>query len=161
MKTLWILAAAATFAACHNRAEDETGAAPDRGDSTSVSGYDTTATQPSPSTTGYDTTSTTMPSADTSSTSGAASGIDTTSATDSQNPSSGQTGYDTTSTSAPSTGGYDTTSTTSPSTGVDTTSPSTGATGSDTVRVESNSETMQGDSAMTNTNVPDSSSTQR
>ncbi len=31
MKTLWILAAAATFAACANRSDDETGAAPDRG----------------------------------------------------------------------------------------------------------------------------------
>jgi hypothetical protein len=36
MKTLWILAAAATLVACHNRAEDETGAAPDRGDTTAV-----------------------------------------------------------------------------------------------------------------------------
>src|SRR5919107_1442769 len=44
MKTLWILAAAATFAACHNRSSDETGAAPDRGDTTAVqSGYDTTS----------------------------------------------------------------------------------------------------------------------
>jgi hypothetical protein len=36
MKTLWILAAAATLAACHNRSEDEVGAAPDRGDTTAV-----------------------------------------------------------------------------------------------------------------------------
>ena len=43
MKTLWILAAAATFAACHNRS-DETGAAPEKSDTTAVkSGYDTTA----------------------------------------------------------------------------------------------------------------------
>jgi hypothetical protein len=59
MKTLWILAAAATFAACHNRGNDETGAAPDRGDTTKVSGYDTTKT--SQTRTGYDTTSAVMP----------------------------------------------------------------------------------------------------
>ena len=46
MKTLWILAAAATFAACHNRSDEDVGAAPDRGDTTAVSGYDTTATKP-------------------------------------------------------------------------------------------------------------------
>jgi len=70
MKTLWILAAAATFAACHNRSE-ETGAAPNRGDTTAVTpskaGNDTTANKPTPSA-GYDTTAarpTTPPSADT------------------------------------------------------------------------------------------------
>ena len=58
MKTLLILAAAATFAACHNRSDDEMGAAPDRGDHATVQpGYDTTMAQPtpSPSTSGYDT----------------------------------------------------------------------------------------------------------
>src|SRR3990172_8126021 len=61
MRILWILAAAATFAACHNRSEDEMGAAPDRADSTAVhSGYDTTMAQPTPapSTSGYDKAST-------------------------------------------------------------------------------------------------------
>jgi hypothetical protein len=61
MKILWILAAATTFAACHNRSEDEMGAAPDRGDTPAVqSGYDTTMAQPapSPSTSGYDKAST-------------------------------------------------------------------------------------------------------
>lgn len=36
MKTLWILAAAATFTACANRGEEDVGAAPDRGDTTAV-----------------------------------------------------------------------------------------------------------------------------
>ncbi len=73
MKTLWILAAAATFAACHSRSEDQMGAAPDRGDTQTVkSGYDTTTAPPapapaptpapSPSRNGYDTT--TAPPAD-------------------------------------------------------------------------------------------------
>ena len=44
MKTLWILAAAATFAACANRNEDEVGAAPDRGDTTAVTTQVDTAT---------------------------------------------------------------------------------------------------------------------
>ena len=82
MKTLWILAAAATFAACHNRSE-ETGAAPDKGEVKSdtsmakpATGYDTTMvktdttskaqptappTAPPPSAGGYDTTSTAQP----------------------------------------------------------------------------------------------------
>ena len=36
MKTLWILAAAATITACANRSDEEVGAAPDRGDTTAV-----------------------------------------------------------------------------------------------------------------------------
>ena len=36
MKYLLMLAAAATLAACHNRSEDEVGAAPDQGDTTAV-----------------------------------------------------------------------------------------------------------------------------
>lgn len=36
MKTLWILAAAATFAACANRNEEDVGAAPDRGEDTTA-----------------------------------------------------------------------------------------------------------------------------
>ena len=94
MKTLWILAAAATFAACHNRPNDETGAAPDRGD--------TTMTTPS-----YDTTA--APSADTSM---ATPSYDTTTT-----PSAG---YDTTSTTPPS-AGYDTTSSNPSGVGTDTT----------------------------------------
>src|SRR5689334_1463162 len=95
MKTLWILAAAATFAACHTRS-NETGAAPDRGDTTSVSGYDTTANKPSPSKSGYDTTANKpTPSA----------GYDTTAAHPATPPSAG---YDTTM-KQPS-AGYDTTS---------------------------------------------------
>jgi len=140
MKTLWILAAAATFAACHNRSE-ETGAAPDRGYTTSVTpsktGYDTTANKPTPSA-GYDTTAaqpTTPPSA-----------VDTTM----KQPSAG---YDTTSAqpTTPPSAGYDTTSkapTTPPSSGYDTTSAGVGA---DTTMKKG------ADSSMTH----DSSSTQR
>jgi hypothetical protein len=41
MKMIWMLAAAASLAACHNKSE-ETGAAPDKGDTTSVTRTDTT-----------------------------------------------------------------------------------------------------------------------
>ena len=44
MKTLWILAAAATFAACAKASEEEVGAAPDRGDTTAVTTEVDTAT---------------------------------------------------------------------------------------------------------------------
>ena len=43
MRYLLMLAAAASLAACHNRSEDEVGAAPNRGDSTAVTATDTTA----------------------------------------------------------------------------------------------------------------------
>lgn len=43
MRYLLMLAAAASLAACHNRPEDEVGAAPDRGDTTAVTATDTTA----------------------------------------------------------------------------------------------------------------------
>ncbi|MDQ3136086.1 MAG: hypothetical protein M3Q93_00680 [Gemmatimonadota bacterium] len=142
MKTLWILAAAVTFAACANRSEEDTGAAPDQGDSTMVQADTTVA--PSPSTSGYDTTSTTIP-ADTAMTadttlnpSTGASGYDTTSTTESQNPPSGQTGYDTTSTTGV---GTDTTSM----------SPSSDSTMSDSAGMDSSTESMQGDSVLTNT----------
>ena len=36
MRYILMLAAAASLAACHNRSEDEVGAAPDRGDTTTV-----------------------------------------------------------------------------------------------------------------------------
>jgi hypothetical protein len=55
MRALWILAAAATLAACHSRSEDEMGAAPQR-DTTAVT-RDTTAAQPA------DTTQVTQPTA--------------------------------------------------------------------------------------------------
>jgi hypothetical protein len=41
MKMFWMLAAAASLAACHNKSE-ETGAAPDKGDTTAVAPADTT-----------------------------------------------------------------------------------------------------------------------
>jgi len=44
MKSLWILAAAATFAACASRSEEDVGAAPDRGDTTAVTTEVDTAT---------------------------------------------------------------------------------------------------------------------
>ena len=44
MKTLWILAAAATITACANRSDEEVGAAPDRGDTTAVTTEVDTAT---------------------------------------------------------------------------------------------------------------------
>jgi hypothetical protein len=51
MRYLLMLAAAASLAACHNRSEDEVGAAPDRGDTTAVTATDTT-TVPTDSTMG-------------------------------------------------------------------------------------------------------------
>ena len=42
-KLFFVVAAVALSAACHNRSEDETGAAPDRGDTTAVTATDTTA----------------------------------------------------------------------------------------------------------------------
>jgi len=39
-----MLAAAASLAACHNRSEDEVGAAPQKGDTTAVTTADTTST---------------------------------------------------------------------------------------------------------------------
>jgi len=125
MKTLWILAAAATFAACHNRSDEETGAAPDRGDTTAVSGYDSTAANPNAK---IDTTTTTAPSADTSAvTQPTAPSADTSAAA----PTAPSAGYDTTSTSQPTapSAGYDTTSTAVPPTTTDTTmsNPSAGA----------------------------------
>jgi hypothetical protein len=44
MKTLWILAAAAMFAACAKGSDEEVGAAPDRGDTTGVTTQVDTAT---------------------------------------------------------------------------------------------------------------------
>ena len=105
MKTLWILAAAATFAACHNRSDEDMGAAPDRGDSTATAPVDTSAAQP---TTKYTSTAQpSVPSSDSSMT----------------QPTAPSTGYDTTSTSQPTapSAGVDTTSTAVPPTATDTT----------------------------------------
>ena len=52
-KMLWMLAAAASLAACHNRGEDDMGAAPERGDTTAVTNDTTTG--------GFDTTRTAQP----------------------------------------------------------------------------------------------------
>ena len=43
MKTIWMLVAAASLAACAGRGEDDMGAAPERGDTTVTTGADTTA----------------------------------------------------------------------------------------------------------------------
>ncbi len=97
MKILWILAAAATFAACHNRSDDNMGAAPDRGDSTATSGYDTTAATPRMKS---DTTMTTQPNRPSSDSSMTQPAMPSTDSTQSL-PSAGS---DTTSTAVPSTG---------------------------------------------------------
>jgi hypothetical protein len=52
-KMLWMLAAAASLAACHNRGEDDMGAAPERGDTTAVTNDTTTGN--------FDTTTTAQP----------------------------------------------------------------------------------------------------
>lgn len=137
MKTLWILAAAATFAACHNRSDEETGAAPDRGDTTAVSGYDTTAANPNArvDTTMVDTTAQpTVPSADTSAAPQPTTpSIDTTtvpSDTSAVQPTAPSAGYDTTAAPQPTepSAGYDTTSTAvPPTTDTTMTNPSAGA----------------------------------
>ena len=52
MRYFLMLAAAASLAACHNRSEDEVGAAPAKGDTTTVQTADTTqATVPTDTTT--------------------------------------------------------------------------------------------------------------
>jgi hypothetical protein len=126
MKTLWILAAAATFAACHSRSDEETGAAPDRGDTTAVSGYDTTAAKPSEK---VDTTTTVQPTVPADTTAQPTVPADTSmgapSADTTAQPTPPSAGYDTTSAQpAPPSAGYDTTTTqpTPPSAGYDTTS---------------------------------------
>ena len=101
MKTLWILAAAATFAACHNRSDEATGAAPDRGDTTAVSGYDTTAAKPNTKVDTTTTTQPTAPSADTSSVVPPTTPSADTSAA--PQPTAPSAGYDTTSTAVPPT----------------------------------------------------------
>jgi hypothetical protein len=138
-KMLYMLAAAATLAACHNRGEDDMGAAPDRGDTTAVRTDSTTG--------GFDTTSTAQPS-DTSMTPANPTPTDTTSAAPT-NPTptdttsaAPTTPTDTTSSAAPVPTTPDTssmpndsgmsadssgTSGYSPSTGADSTNPTAGA----------------------------------
>src|SRR5258705_9622705 len=98
MKTLWILAAAATFAACHNRSDESVGAAPDRGDTTAVSGYDTTAAKPAQK---VDTTAAAQPTAPSADTSAVAQptmpSADTSAAAQPTTPTAPSAGYDTTS----------------------------------------------------------------
>jgi hypothetical protein len=119
-KMLYMLAAAATLAACHNRSEDEMGAAPDRGDTTAVRTDSTTG--------GFDTTSHAQPS-DTSMTPANPTPTDTTSAA----PTTPTTPTDTTSSAAPAPTTPDTTSMPSDSgmsadsSGTSGYSPSTGA----------------------------------
>ncbi len=132
MKTLWILAAAATFAACHNRSDEETGAAPDRGDTTAVSGYDTTAANPNAKVDTTTVTQPTAPSADTSAvTQPTTPSVDTSAVqpttpsadTSAVQPTAPSAGYDTTAAPQPTapSAGYDTTSTAVPPTTTDTT----------------------------------------
>ncbi len=52
MRYVWMLAAAASLAACHNRGQDEVGAAPQKGDTTAVTASDTTKAVPTDSTMG-------------------------------------------------------------------------------------------------------------
>lgn len=52
MRYVWMLAAAASLAACHNRGQDEVGAAPQKGDTTAVTASDTTKAMPTDSTMG-------------------------------------------------------------------------------------------------------------
>jgi hypothetical protein len=52
MRYVWMLAAAASLAACHNRGQDEVGAAPQKGDTTAVTASDTTRVMPTDSTMG-------------------------------------------------------------------------------------------------------------
>jgi hypothetical protein len=52
MRYLMMLAAAASLAACHNRSQDEVGAAPQKGDTTAVTASDSTRATPTDSTMG-------------------------------------------------------------------------------------------------------------
>jgi hypothetical protein len=110
MRYLLTLAAAASLlAACHNRSEDEVGAAPDRGDTTAVAADSTAQT---------DSTMGQAPGVTTGDTTAAGMGADTTSATPSDTTSMG-TPSDTTSMGTPSdtssAGGYSDTTSATPS----------------------------------------------
>jgi hypothetical protein len=119
MKTLWILAAVATLAACHSRSEDEVGAAPDRGDTTSVTA-DTSITDTTGGVTAQPGDTAAVVAPDTSTQYPAPPAADTTTgAVPSETPSD-------TSTIVPDTSTYQ------PGAGVDTTQAAPGATGYDT-----------------------------
>ena len=125
MKTLWILAAAATFAACHNRSDEETGAAPDRGDTTAVSGYDTTAANPNAK---VDTTTMAQPTAPSADTSAVTQPTTPSVDTSAVQPTAPSAGYDTTAAPQPAAPSADTASPAVPPTTTDTTmAPSGGA----------------------------------
>ena len=98
MRYFLMLAAAASLAACHNRSEDEVGAAPDRGDSTAVAA-DTAQATPTDSTMGQtpSATDTTAGPQDTTRT----TGVDTTAVPSTPTDTTSQTPADTS-----STGGY-------------------------------------------------------
>jgi len=134
-KMLWMLAAAASLAACHNRGEDDMGAAPERGDTTAVTndsttgGFDTTRTaQPADTamtpTTPTDTTTSAAPTTPTDTTAGQypTTPTDSTSSAVPTTPDSSSMGQDSgMSADTSGTSGY------SPSTGVDTSSSSRGS----------------------------------
>jgi hypothetical protein len=157
MKTIWMLAAAASLAACAGRGEDDMGAAPDRGDTTAVTtGADTTqwdttntggvgqTAEPGmvPDTTGTTEQYPTAPSATTDTTMGQTGGYTT--------DTTSTMGVDTTS----ATGGYDTTAVP----GADTSSTSVPSAdpgmSADSANVDHSAGGWQGDSAMTDHNVP-------
>lgn len=178
MKHIWMLAAAATLAACAGRGEDEMGAAPDRGDTTAVTTgadttqWDTTATggvgQTDESGMIPDTAGTTeqYPSTGTTTdtTMGQTGGYGTPSDTSMTGQDTGATGgYDTT--ASP---GADSTTTTSvpgaepnPESGVSDPgmSADTGTTG-DSAHVDHSAGGWQGDSALVDHNVPTADSAQ-
>ena len=123
MKTLWILAAAATITACANRSDEEVGAAPDRGDTTAVTTEVDTATGT------WDTTGATgevnAQPGDTLTVSPSDTGFTPATPSDTtvgQYPTPSDAGMDTTTTTSPDTGAY---------------VPDTGATGVDTSGYES------------------------
>lgn len=174
MKSIWMLAAVASLAACAGRGEDDMGAAPDRGDTTAVTtGADTTQWDTT-NTGGVGQTAEPGMVPDTSAADVQAEPSEqypTTpeTTTDTTLDQSGAYPADTTSTTGQDTGGYDTTavpgadtSSTSvpsadPGMSTDTTSGTSDITG-DSVNVDHSAGEMQGDSAMTEHNVPSADS---
>lgn len=172
MKTIWMLAAAASLAACAGRGEDDMGAAPDRGDTTAVTTgadttqWDTTSTggvgqtaEPGmvPDTTGTTEQYPTTPSATTDTTMGQTGGYPTdTTSTMGQDPST-TGGYDTT--AVP---GADTSSTAVPPSdpGMSTDTSGTPGMSTDSANVDHGAGTWQGDSALTDHDVPTADSTE-
>jgi hypothetical protein len=162
MKTMWMLAAAVSLAACAGRGEDDMGAAPDRGDTTAVTtGADTTQWDTT-NTGGVGQTAEPGMVPDTSDANSQAAPSETYPTTTDTAGQSGAYPTDTTST----TGGYDTTavpgaadSTTSvPSAepGMSTDTTGTSGMSTDSANVGHGAGEFQGDSAMVEHNVPDS-----